>query len=114
LLIGHSRRSGPAGGERVFSGDCGNTNAGRAIPTREVEAGSVIQKDVPIEISGTLIGIALALAAQAQFGITRAHQFPTLSAGSAIADVRTAQSKFLPEFETSTSRSFADEIETME
>jgi hypothetical protein len=56
-----------------------------------VEVASVIQKDVPIEISGPLIGIALALAAQAQFGITRAHQF-----------------------ETSTSRTFADEIETME
>jgi outer membrane protein, multidrug efflux system len=40
--------------------------------------------------------------AQAQLGITRADQFPTLSAGAAIADVRTAQSKFLPEFETST------------
>jgi len=42
------------------------------------------------------------LEAQAQLGITRADQFPTLSAGAAIADVRTAQSKFLPEFETST------------
>jgi hypothetical protein len=62
-------------------------NAGRAIPTREVEVASVIQKDVPIEICGPLIGIALALAAQAQFGITRAHQFPTVSAGSGIADV---------------------------
>ena len=87
---------------------------GTTIPTREVEVASVIQKDVPIEISGPLIGIALALAAQAQFGITRAHQFPSVSAGSAIADVRTAQSKFLPESETSTSRTFADEIETME
>jgi hypothetical protein len=29
-------------------------NAGRAIPTREVEVASVIQKDVPIEISGPL------------------------------------------------------------
>jgi multidrug efflux system outer membrane protein len=42
------------------------------------------------------------LEAQAQLGITRADQFPTLSGGAAIADVGTAQSKFLPEFETST------------
>src|SRR6202167_1758981 len=42
------------------------------------------------------------LEAQAQLGITRADQFPTLSGGVAIADVGTAQSKFLPEFETST------------
>jgi len=42
------------------------------------------------------------LEAQAQLGITRADQFPSLSGGAAIADVGTAQSKFLPEFETST------------
>jgi outer membrane protein, multidrug efflux system len=42
------------------------------------------------------------LEARAQLGITRADQFPTLSAGAGIADVGTAQSKFLPEFETST------------
>ena len=48
------------------------------------------------------IAASRVLEAQAQLGITRADQFPTLSAGAAIADVRTAQSKFLPEFETST------------
>ncbi|HEX4545382.1 MAG TPA: TolC family protein, partial [Candidatus Acidoferrum sp.] len=42
------------------------------------------------------------LEARAQLGITRADQFPTVSAGAGIADVRTAQSKFLPAFETST------------
>ena len=42
------------------------------------------------------------LEAKAQLGITRADQFPTVSAGAGIADVRTAQSKFLPAFETST------------
>ena len=42
------------------------------------------------------------LEAQAKLGITRADQFPTLSGGAAIADARTAQSKFLPAFETST------------
>lgn len=42
------------------------------------------------------------LEAKAQLGITRADQFPTLSAGAGIQDVRTAQSKFLPAFETST------------
>jgi outer membrane protein, multidrug efflux system len=42
------------------------------------------------------------LEAQAQLGITRADQFPTLSAGGAIADVGTAESKLVPAFETST------------
>jgi multidrug efflux system outer membrane protein len=40
--------------------------------------------------------------AQAQLGITHADQLPSLSAGAGIADTRTAQSKFLPAFETST------------
>src|SRR6202043_2567616 len=42
------------------------------------------------------------LEAKAQLGITRADQFPTVSAGAGITDVRTAQSKFLPASETST------------
>ena len=42
------------------------------------------------------------LEARAQLGIVRADQFPTLGAGAGIADVRQAQSKFLPAFETST------------
>jgi len=42
------------------------------------------------------------LEAQAQLGIIRADQFPTLGAGAGIADVRQAKSKFLPAFETST------------
>jgi multidrug efflux system outer membrane protein len=42
------------------------------------------------------------LEAKSQLGITRADQFPTVSAGAGIADVRTAQAKFLPAFETST------------
>ena len=42
------------------------------------------------------------LEAKAQLGITRADQFPTVSGGAGIADVRTAQSKFLPASETST------------
>jgi multidrug efflux system outer membrane protein len=48
------------------------------------------------------IAASRVLEAQAQLGITRADQFPTLSAGGGIADVGTAQSTFLPAFETST------------
>src|ERR1700719_447553 len=48
------------------------------------------------------IAASRVLEAKAQLGITRADQFPTVSAGAGIADVRTAQSKFLPAFETST------------
>ena len=48
------------------------------------------------------IAASRVLEAQAQLGITRADQFPTLSGGGAIADVRSPQSKLVPEFETST------------
>jgi outer membrane protein, multidrug efflux system len=48
------------------------------------------------------IAASRVLEAQAQLGITRADQFPTLSGGGAIADVRSSQSKLVPEFETST------------
>jgi len=54
------------------------------------------------------------LEAHAQLGITRADQFPTLSGGAAIADVRTAQSKFLPAFETSTGQVNASAIWTLD
>jgi multidrug efflux system outer membrane protein len=48
------------------------------------------------------IAASRVLEAQAQLGITRADQFPTLSGGGAIADVRSSQSKLVPESETST------------
>jgi multidrug efflux system outer membrane protein len=48
------------------------------------------------------IAASRVLEAQAQLGITRADQFPTVSGAGAIADVRSSQSKLIPEFETST------------
>jgi multidrug efflux system outer membrane protein len=48
------------------------------------------------------IAASRVLEAQAQLGITRADQFPTLGAGAGIADVRQAKSKFLPASEIST------------
>ena len=56
------------------------------------------------------IAASRVLEAQSQLGITRADQFPTLSAGAAIADVRTSQSKFLPAFETSTGQANASAV----
>jgi len=48
------------------------------------------------------IAASRVLEAQAQLGITRADQFPSIGAGAGISDTRAAQSKFLPAFETST------------
>jgi multidrug efflux system outer membrane protein len=48
------------------------------------------------------IAASRVLEAHAQLGITRADQYPTLSGGGAIADVRSSQSKLVPEFENST------------
>jgi outer membrane protein, multidrug efflux system len=56
-----------------------------------------LQKNYDVRIAASRI-----MEAKAQLGITRADQFPTLSAGAGIADVRSARSKFLPAFETST------------
>jgi outer membrane protein, multidrug efflux system len=58
---------------------------------------AALQQNYDLRIAASRI-----LEAKAQLGITRADQFPTASAGAGIADVRTAQSKFLPAFETST------------
>lgn len=58
---------------------------------------AALQQNYDLRIAASRI-----LEAKAQLGITRADQFPTVSAGAGIADVRTAQSKFLPAFETST------------
>ena len=58
---------------------------------------TALQQNYNLRIAASRI-----LEAKAQLGITRADQFPTVSAGAGIADVRTAQSKFLPAFETST------------
>jgi len=48
------------------------------------------------------IAASRVLEARAQLGIIRADQFPSLGAGAGTSDNRTAQSKFLPAFETST------------
>lgn len=58
---------------------------------------TALQQNYDLRIAASRI-----LEAKAQLGITRADQFPTLSAGAGIQDVRTAQSTFLPAFETST------------
>jgi len=58
---------------------------------------TALQQNYDLRIAASRV-----LEAKAQLGITRADQFPTVSAGGGIADVRTAQSKFLPAFETST------------
>ncbi len=58
---------------------------------------TALQQNYDVRIAGARI-----LQAQAQLGITRADQFPTVSAGAGISDQRSAKSLFLPAFETST------------
>jgi len=48
------------------------------------------------------IAAARILEAQAELGVTRADQFPGVSAGAGVSDNRSAKSKFLPAFEQST------------
>jgi multidrug efflux system outer membrane protein len=70
---------------------------------------TALQQNYDLRIAASRV-----LEAQAQLGITRADQFPTVSGGAAIADVRTAQSKFLPAFETSTGQVNASAIWTLD
>jgi multidrug efflux system outer membrane protein len=58
---------------------------------------TALQQNYDVRIAGARI-----LQAQAQLGITRADQFPSVSGGADIADQRTAKSAFLPAFERST------------
>ncbi len=58
---------------------------------------TALQQNYDVRIAASRV-----LAAQAQLGITRADQFPSVSAGAAITDVRSAKSSFLPAFERST------------
>jgi multidrug efflux system outer membrane protein len=58
---------------------------------------TALQQNYDVRIAASRI-----LAARAQVGITRADQFPSVAAGAAIADQRSAKSAFLPAFERST------------
>ena len=58
---------------------------------------TALQQNYDVRIAGARI-----LQAQAQLGITRADQFPSVSAGAGISDQRSARSKFFPAFEGST------------
>jgi len=58
---------------------------------------TALQQNYDLRIAASRI-----LQAQAQLGITRADQFPAVSAGAGISDNRSAKSKFLPAFEEST------------
>lgn len=58
---------------------------------------TAVQQNYDVRIAASRI-----LVAQARLGITRADQFPSVSAGAGISDTRSAKSKFLPAFEGST------------
>jgi multidrug efflux system outer membrane protein len=55
---------------------------------------TALQQNYDVRIAGARI-----LEAQAQLGITRADQFPSVSGGATISDQRSARSAFLPAFE---------------
>src|SRR5258707_8703029 len=58
---------------------------------------TAVQQNYDVRIAGARI-----LQAQAQLGITRADQFPSVSAGAGISDSRSPKGKFFPAFEGST------------
>jgi outer membrane protein, multidrug efflux system len=57
---------------------------------------TALQQNYDVRIAATRI-----LQAQAQVGITRADQFPTINAGAQTVDQRSARTKLFPAFETS-------------
>ena len=58
---------------------------------------TALQQNYDVRIAGARI-----LQAEAQLGITRSDQYPSVSAGAGITDQHTARGKFFPAFETST------------
>ena len=60
---------------------------------------TALQQNYDVRIAATRI-----LQAQAQVGITRADQLPTISGGAEAVDQRSARSKFFPPFETSSNQ----------
>ncbi len=58
---------------------------------------TALQQNYDVRIAGARI-----LQAQAQLGITRSDQFPSVDAGASISDQRNARSRFIPAFEGST------------
>jgi outer membrane protein, multidrug efflux system len=60
---------------------------------------TALQQNYDVRIAGARI-----LQAQAQLGITRADQFPSVAVGASISDQRSARSRFLPAFEGSTGK----------
>src|SRR5436853_5589570 len=58
---------------------------------------TALQQNYDVRIAGARI-----LQAQAQLGITRADQFPSVSAGAGLTDSRSPKGKFFPAFEGST------------
>jgi multidrug efflux system outer membrane protein len=60
---------------------------------------TALQQNYNVRIAATRI-----LQAQAQLGITRADQFPTIAGDAGATNERNARSKFLPAFETSANR----------
>src|SRR5437879_6190749 len=57
---------------------------------------TALQQNYDVRIAGARI-----LQAQAQLGITRADQFPTIAGGAEATNQRSPQSRFLPAFKTS-------------
>ncbi len=60
---------------------------------------TALQQNYDVRIAATRI-----VQAQAQVGITRADQFPTISGGAEAVDQRSARSKFFPAFETNSNQ----------
>jgi multidrug efflux system outer membrane protein len=60
---------------------------------------TALQQNYDVRIAATRI-----LQAQAQLGITRANQLPTIAGGADATNQRSARSRFLPAFETSTNQ----------
>ena len=60
---------------------------------------TALQQNYDVRIAATRI-----LQAQAQVGITRADQLPTISGGAEAVDQRSARSKFFPAFETNSNQ----------
>jgi len=96
---GSYRGLAPEEAEKAAANSIGDQKWSQVFEDQQLQSliRTALQQNYDVRIAGARI-----LQAQAQLGITRADQYPSVAGGAEISDQRSARSSFLPAFERST------------
>jgi len=96
---GSYRGLAPEEAEKAAANSIGDQKWSQVFEDQQLQSliRTALQQNYDVRIAGARI-----LQAQAQLGITRADQYPSVGGGAEISDQRSARSSFLPAFERST------------